>query len=106
MLASLFLCTLPAIQCEGFRLNMAANYSIKIVSKYYYKVAFTLTYVYLFTTVVYYVLPIYLDGLKEVISSLYFLMWIIYLPTYAERIYALFEVVERKDLKKNIWRSR
>ena len=106
MLASLFLCTLPAIQCEGFRLNMAANYSIKIVSKYYYKVAFTLTYVYLFTTVVYYVLPIYLDGLKEVISSLYFLMWIIYLPTYAERIYALFEDVERKDLKKNIWRSR
>ena len=106
MLASLFLCTLPAVQCEGFRINMAAHYSIKIVGKYFYKVAFTLVYVFLFTTAVYYILPIYLPQFKEVISSLYFLMWIMYLPSYGKRIYTLFEEVERKDLKHNIWRSK
>lgn len=100
MLACLFICVIPAMQCEGYKMNIAASYSVKIVSRYYKKVSLACLAVFLIAAVFYYGVAIVAPFLKEVVSILTYLWWSLFVACYAERIYIQYEEVGRKDLKR------
>ncbi len=99
-IAALFVCAIPSLSNEGFALNIAANYSVKIVSRYYKQVVCSILASYIVSMLFQYGIALLGPEFSMLSSSFYYLWWAMMLPCYGERIYAKFEEVERKDLKR------
>lgn len=110
MLFALTICSVPSMLCDGYKFNVAISYSARLVSTHFGKVLaqlfvpMALSFVLLGASrYLMAVLPLYTELTHLLVSFLFYLFWVNYLPVYAMRDYTLLTEGVRKDLKVKLF---